>query len=919
MNRVHSVAGNKLRRGVVSLCALVALALPVGEALAAWVQAGGTSGVRFISMSRVGTTLYAGSVGSGLYQSTDDGATWSTAFGSTFNLWSPQVVAQVGSLLYVGGGKSGAAHLAYSSDGGASWTDLSSWGTATTITDVKLINGVSYVAAYGQGVYKSTSNNGTGWSLTNTGMATQPVVRKLVQMGTEVLVADATNNGSDGVYHSTDNGATWSRLANSPSGNGSAVSNLINLDGTLYFAGGSGVWRSVDSGANWTRVFNSGSYAMERNNATLYLAPDSGISLYTSTDGTTWNSQSVTGITAPYLQPGIVLSGGKLMLASGDGIWRETDPTPSYAVTVTAPSLGTVTSNSGGINCGSGGSTCAAYYLGGASVSLTATPNSGYLFSSWGGSCSGSTNPLALTVNADMGCTASFVVANVAPTVSGVSLTGTLQVGTALSGSYTYQDNDGDLENTTGTGSHYRYVRSTDNSLSTLGDNSDLTSGATGGAGTTTAYTPVNGDVGGYLFYCVTPAASSGTTPGTEVCSAALGPVPTPVNGVCDATNQGQILINTPSSNLCTTGAASAVTPGNTGYSWSCAGSLGGTPASCTATRQYLVSTSAGSGGSISASQQVVYQASPAFTLTPQSGYRIQGVSGCGGSLVGTVYTVAPVSANCTVSASFVANVAPSFVGSTTVTLGQNAPATDLKGLFHGSDPDAGQTLTWTQSGAPSHGTLSLSGTTAPSGGTDITPGGSLIYTPAPGYVGNDSFTVQLSDGMATATRTVTVTITAATASQSNLPTAQGGVSARMDVVGCTSIDSPSFGAAPPGNLSGVSFPFGLLDFTLSGCTSTATVTVTYSQNLPPRLGFYKYLNGHYSTYPATLTANSVTYTLTDGGAGDADGQVDQRIVDPGGLGLSEGTPVPASGPASLALVAALLALIGFHRLRRPV
>lgn len=46
----------------------------------------------------------------------------------------------------------------------------------------------------------------------------------------------------------------------------------------------------------------------------------------------------------------------------------------------------------------------------GESVTLTATPNSGYEFSSWSGDASGSTNPLTITVLGDMSVTGNFSV-----------------------------------------------------------------------------------------------------------------------------------------------------------------------------------------------------------------------------------------------------------------------------------------------------------------------------------------------------------------------------------------------------------------------------------------------------------------------------------------------------------------------------
>jgi len=111
------------------------------------------------------------------------------------------------------------------------------------------------------------------------------------------------------------------------------------------------------------------------------------------------------------------------------------------------------------------------------------------------------------------------------------------------------------------------------------------------------------------------------------------------------------------------------------------------------------------------------------------------------------------------------ANTSPTFVvaGAGSLTVSQGASATDVKGLLHVSDIDAGQTMTWSQSAAPSHGTLSITGATASSGGADITPGGTITYTPTPGYSGADSFDVAISDGMGVATRTINVTISGRT------------------------------------------------------------------------------------------------------------------------------------------------------------
>ncbi|MGZ8244803.1 PKD domain-containing protein [Methylomagnum sp.] len=106
-------------------------------------------------------------------------------------------------------------------------------------------------------------------------------------------------------------------------------------------------------------------------------------------------------------------------------------------------------------------------------------------------------------------------------------------------------------------------------------------------------------------------------------------------------------------------------------------------------------------------------------------------------------------------------NTVPSFTGGTaSLTVDKDGAALDLKPNLHVSDPDASQTLTWTQTAAPAHGALTLSGATATSGGTDITPGGTLTYKPTTGYAGSDSFTIQVADSQGgTASRAFTVTV----------------------------------------------------------------------------------------------------------------------------------------------------------------
>ncbi len=82
-----------------------------------------------------------------------------------------------------------------------------------------------------------------------------------------------------------------------------------------------------------------------------------------------------------------------------------TMPPSTYSLTVSTSGIGTVTSDPPGIDCGTD---CSEIYSSGTSVTLTATPSSGYQFSGWGGACSGSTALCTVTMSTDLGVSATF-------------------------------------------------------------------------------------------------------------------------------------------------------------------------------------------------------------------------------------------------------------------------------------------------------------------------------------------------------------------------------------------------------------------------------------------------------------------------------------------------------------------------------
>jgi hypothetical protein len=124
--------------------------------------------------------------------------------------------------------------------------------------------------------------------------------------------------------------------------------------------------------------------------------------------------------------------------------------------------------------------------------------------------------------------------------------------------------------------------------------------------------------------------------------------------GACGAAN-GVAGLVAPATNLCSAGAASAVTTTAANFTWTCTNAS--VVASCSAPRQFSVTTSAGAGGTLScAPNPVVAGARPTCTATPNAALATQSISGCGGVATGAgvnTYTTGTITAACTVTATF--------------------------------------------------------------------------------------------------------------------------------------------------------------------------------------------------------------------------------------------------------------------------
>ncbi|HJQ37008.1 MAG TPA: N-acetylmuramoyl-L-alanine amidase [Thermoanaerobaculia bacterium] len=95
-------------------------------------------------------------------------------------------------------------------------------------------------------------------------------------------------------------------------------------------------------------------------------------------------------------------------------------PVTNYTLSVSGAGNGSGTVTGNGINCsinsGSTSGTCSASFSSGTNVPLTATPNGGSTFTTWGGACSGA-GGCTVTMSSNKSVSASFAMSSVSPSV----------------------------------------------------------------------------------------------------------------------------------------------------------------------------------------------------------------------------------------------------------------------------------------------------------------------------------------------------------------------------------------------------------------------------------------------------------------------------------------------------------------------
>lgn len=145
--------------------------------------------------------------------------------------------------------------------------------------------------------------------------------------------------------------------------------------------------------------------------------------------------------------------------------------------------------------------------------------------------------------------------------------------------------------------------------------------------------------------------------------------------------------------------------------------------------------------------------------------------------------------------------------------------------------------------------------------------------------------------------------------------------------VGC-SLETAAVVAPPLGGPENFELPQGAVDFSASGCIDGAIdVEITFEADISGAIWF-KFIDGAWRELPGvTITGNTAQFSITDNGPFDTD-LTTGVIRDPSGPGfpadpgtgpgdVDSAEPIPAMGAYMLAMLAGLLAALGWRQLRR--
>jgi photosystem II stability/assembly factor-like uncharacterized protein len=272
---------------IISL--LLLLCITSTAAAQQWEQTNGVGGdgTKSIAINSQGHIFVAARA---LHRSMDRGKTWTRLFPEAISGSIQKIIIQPSGRIIITARITHIPYVSYftifgSDDNGNSWVQL-----YDSVTNIFAgASGSLFATLVGNLRVIRSSNNGDSWNeLDLNGILGQTTAALKDGSGTLYICADF-------LYRSTDDGYSWGKIQNGISIHSAMMT--IAPDGTPYIYDNAGLYHSIDNGRTWSRVNinNHGVSSMAFSNNNIFIVANSneGLISYSSDNGVTWIKPSL--------------------------------------------------------------------------------------------------------------------------------------------------------------------------------------------------------------------------------------------------------------------------------------------------------------------------------------------------------------------------------------------------------------------------------------------------------------------------------------------------------------------------------------------------------------------------------------------------------------------------------------------------
>ncbi len=268
--------------------------------LTLWTKTAGPYGGKVNCMEEGSGRIFIGSA-SGIYISTDFGLSWlfsNYGFDNSKIFYDIKDINVNGNRVFT----VTSDDVYYSSNNGDSWNKITPtsfwWGNPNSVT-TRTIGSDTYIfAGTSEGVYRS-SDYGVNWTQHNNGLWDQ-YVRKIFHHNGVIYVATPIG----GVFRSTDDGDNW--MSANTGLTDSSITTFYAFDQLIFASTSTGVFRSTNNGATWGLLSNSPKYVNAFYYDGNYLLATGSYRIYFSTNyGASWPITKDLKISSDYISTNI--------------------------------------------------------------------------------------------------------------------------------------------------------------------------------------------------------------------------------------------------------------------------------------------------------------------------------------------------------------------------------------------------------------------------------------------------------------------------------------------------------------------------------------------------------------------------------------------------------------------------------------